>query len=160
MLTKKDEIILSLLKENCKMSTREMSDRTGVPITTIHNRMKKMEQDGIIRSYTTVLNQKKLGMTIQAFIQITVTYSTPAGKHVSQEDLAKRIYQMPEVEECYIMTGGTDILIKVSVKDVDELNNFVINKLRDTEGVQNTMTAIVLNDISYAVKKPPLAIIL
>lgn len=158
MLTKKDEIILSLLKENCKISTREMSDRTGIPITTIHNRIKKMEMDNIIRSYTTVLNQKKLGRTIQAFIQITVMYTTPSGKHVSQEDLAKRIYQMPEVEECYIMTGGTDILIKASVKDVDELNNFVINKLRDTEGVQNTMTAIVLNDISYAMKKPPLTI--
>lgn len=158
MLTKKDEIILGLLKENCKLSSREMSDRTGIPITTIHNRIKKMEQEGIIRGYTSVLNNKKLGKIIQAFIQINVTYTTPSGKHVSQEELAKKIYQMPEVEECYIMTGGTDILIKASVKDVDDLNNFVINRLRDVEGVQNTLTAIVLNDISYSTKKPGIAI--
>ena len=79
MLTKKDEIILSLLKENSKFSSREMSDKTGIPITTIHNRIKRLEEEGIIRQYTAVLDSKKLGKTIQAFIQITVTYTTPSG---------------------------------------------------------------------------------
>lgn len=158
MLTKKDEIILSMLKENCKLSSREISERTTMPITTVHNRIKRLEQEGIIRQYTALFNNKKLGKIIQAFIQISVSYITPSGKHVSQEELAKRLYQMHEVEECYIMTGGTDILVKVSVKDVEELNNFVINKLREIEGVQNTLTAIVLNDISYATKKPAMAI--
>lgn len=157
-MQKKDEIILSMLRENSKLSSREMSERIGIPITTIHNRIKKMEEEGIIKGYTTIVNNKKLGKTIQAFIQITVTYTTLSGKHVSQEDLAKKIYQMPEVEECFIMTGGTDILIKVSVRDVEDLNNFVINRLRDVEGVQNTLTSIVLNDISYSTKKPPLTV--
>ncbi len=154
MLTKKDEIILGFLKENCKISSREISEKTSIPITTIHNRIKKMEDEGIIRHYTAMLDNKKLGKSIQAFVQVNVMYVTPSGRHVSQEELAGKIYQMPEVDECYIMTGGTDILVKVSVKDVDELNVFVIDKLRDLEGVQNTTTSIVLNDISRSAKKP------
>lgn len=153
MLSEKDMIILGILKRNCKLTTREISEKTGMPITTVHNRIKKMEKDGIIRGYTTVVDNKKLGKSMKAFIQITVTYSTSAGERVSQEELAKKIYVLPEVEECYIMTGTTDILISVSVSDVDELNNFVINKLRNLEGVQNTLTAIVLSDASRLVSK-------
>ncbi len=153
MLKEKDKIILEILRNNCKLTTKEISEKTGMPITTVHNRIKRMEAGGIIKKYTAVVDNRKLGKIIKAFIQISVTYATPSGKHISQEELAKKIYLMPEVEECYIMTGSTDVLISVSVSDIDELNNFVINKLRDLEGVQNTLTAIVLNDISRAINK-------
>jgi len=55
---------------------------------------------------------------------------------------------MPEVDRCYIMTGGTDILVHLVVKDIDELNNFITRKLRNMEGVQSTLTSIVLSDVS------------
>ena len=154
MINEKDKKILDLLSRNCKSTTKEMSEKLGLPITTVHNRIKKMEENGIIKNYMAVIDHKKLGKILQAFIQISVTYSTSEGKHLSQEDLAKKIYQMPEVEECYIMTGTTDILISVRVSSVEELNNFLINKLRVMEGVQNTLTAIVLSDVSYISSKP------
>jgi len=153
MLAEKDEIILDLLRKDCKLTTREISEKIGLPITTIHNRVKKMESEKIITGYTASIDKRKIGKLMTAFIQISVTYTTPSGKRVSQEELAKLIYQMPEVEECFIMAGGTDILIRVSVGTVDDLNNFIINKLRELEGVNNTLTSIVLSDISRAVGK-------
>ena len=146
MLSKKDETILELLKKNAKFSSREISDKTGIPITTVHNRVKKMEKDGIIRSYSVVLDKKKLGKPVSAFVHVTVTYNKPDGTKISQEEVAAKISRFPEVEECSIVTGATDIIVKVSTKDVDDLHNFVINKLREIDGVQNTMTLIVLKD--------------
>lgn len=153
MISKKDEAILNILRENCKLSTREISNRTRIPITTVHNRIKRMEREGIIKNYVAVVDNRKLGKNIQAFIQVNVVYTTPTGKPVSQEELAKKIYMMPEVHACYIMAGSIDILLHAVVKDVDELNNFVITRLRNMEGVGNTMTSVILTDVTEKVRK-------
>ena len=78
---------------------------------------------------------------------LTVTYTLPDGKKLRQEDIAKTIKKLEEVEEVNIMTGITDILIKVRVKDIDQLNTFVIDKLRNIEGIDKTQTMLVLSEI-------------
>ncbi len=154
MLSKKDEVILEILKRDCKLSTREIGDRIKIPVTTVHNRIKKMEKDGIIRNYIAVPDNKKIGKAIHAVISITVNYSSNSGNQTFQEDLAKTLYQMPEVDQCYIMTGSRDIILHILVKDIEELNNFVIKKLRGVEGIENTETSIVLSDVSENASKP------
>ncbi len=148
MISEKDRKIIILLQENGKYTTREISEKTGMPITTVHNRIKKLEQDGIIKGYTVQLNKKKLGKGIQAFINITVTYALSDGTILDQEELARKILRMPEVDEAHVMTGTTDVLVKVSVADVEELNNFIIHKLRKLPGISDTVTGIVLKDAS------------
>lgn len=147
MPDEKDKKLLELLAKNCKLTTKELSRKTGMPITTVHNRIKKLEEDGIIKGYIALYDYKKLGKMIQAFVQINVSYTHPNGGKFSQEDLAKHIATLPSVEECFIMTGTSDILIRVSTKDVEELNDLVINRLRNMDGIQNTVTAIVLKEI-------------
>ena len=71
----------------------------------------------------------------------------PDGKKLRQEDIAKTIKRLEEVEEVNIMTGITDILIKVRVKDIDQLNTFVIDKLRNIEGIDKTQTMLVLSEV-------------
>lgn len=147
MLSQKDEIILSLLQKNSKYTSREISGKTGIPITTVHNRIKRMEKEGVIKTYTAVLDNKKLGKLVSAYVHITVTYTKPDGTKLSQEEIARNICKMPEVEECSIVTGTTDIIIKVNTNDVDALHEFVINRLREIDGVQSTITSIVLKNI-------------
>lgn len=144
MISEKDKKILEILKFNCKIPSWKMSEKTGIPITTIHNRIKKLEKDGIIKGYKAIVDNKKLGKNIQAY----VTFSVAAGPRFSEENVAKRVIKMPEVEECAVITGSSDILIKVSTKDVDELNDFVINNLRTIKGAKNTTTAIILKEIT------------
>ena len=59
-MTKKDHVILDLLKHDAKLSTREMSEKTGISMTTVHNRIKKLEREGVIRGYMAVIDKKKL----------------------------------------------------------------------------------------------------
>ncbi len=150
MINEKDRKIIELLRENGKYTARQISEKTGMPITTVHNRIKKLEKDSVIRGYTIKLDGKKLGRSLQAFIQISVNYSLPDGRKLDQEELARKILKMPEVDECCIMAGTTDILLKVSASDVEDLNTFVIHKLRSLDGIADTTTGIVLKDVSQS----------
>lgn len=142
-LDDKDIKVLELLKENSKLKTSQMSKRLRMPITTVHNRIKKLEKLGIIKHYTIVPDHKKLGKDILSYILATVMYVLPSGERIYQEEIAQKVKALG-AEEVHIVTGGTDIIIKVLAKDVTELNDFVIKKLRSIEGIDKTQTLIVL----------------
>ena len=74
MLDKKDLAILEILKHNSNLSTQNIAKKTNIPITTVHNRIKKLEKEGIIKEYSVVLDNKKIGKPIAAYILITVDY--------------------------------------------------------------------------------------
>jgi len=146
-MDEKDEKILKLLKENSKLTSQQISKKTLIPITTVHNRIKKLEKEGIIKRYTLELDNKKIGKNLAAFINITVDYTLLKQIKMSQYELAKKIKQHESVEEVAMVTGGTDIIIKVRAKDIEELNNFVTIQLRNIDGIEKTQTMVVLNEI-------------
>ena len=146
-LDEKDLRVLDELKENAKRTTSQISKRVNLPITTVHNRIKKLEKLGIIKRYTVELDYKKLDKPMTAYVMVQVIYMLPSGIKVMQEDVAKEIKGLPGVELVELLTGGTDILVKVRVKDVDELNDFIIRKLRKIEGVDKVQTSVVLSKI-------------
>ena len=146
-MDEKDEKILRLLRKNSKLTTQQISRKINIPITTIHNRIKKLEKDGIIEGYTLRINNKKIGKAIAAYINIVVDYKLLKEKKMSQHDLARKLKQNEFVEESVMVTGGTDIIIKVRVKNVDELDNFVTKYLRNIEGIEKTQTMVILHEI-------------
>ena len=145
-LDKKDTTIIAVLKENAKLSTQQIAKRTRIPITTVHNRIKKLEKQGIIKGYTVVLDNKKVGKPLAAFILVTVDYKRLKELKRSQYELAQQLLKHPAVESSAMITGAADIIIKLRVGNVDELNEFVTVYLRNVEGVEKTQTAIVLNE--------------
>jgi len=146
-MDKKDEAIIEVLKHNSNLSTQQISRKTNIPITTIHNRIKKLEKSGIIKEYTISLDNKKIGKAIAAYILITVDYKLLNEKKMSQNELAKKLKSNPNVEEASILTGATDIIIKVRVSNIDQLNEFVTKQLRNIGGVEKTQTAVILNEV-------------
>ncbi|TET05970.1 MAG: Lrp/AsnC family transcriptional regulator [Candidatus Thorarchaeota archaeon] len=143
----KDSKILALLKENSRMTTKEMSKELEMPQTTIHNRIKKLTKNGIIKRFTIEVDGKKIGKGLDAYILCTVSYRSTRGEKINQIEVAQTIKELPEVEEVSIVTGDNDMIVKVAVKDVDALNDFVIFSLRDIEGVERTVTSVVLSEI-------------
>lgn len=143
----KDERILNVLKENSKLSTQQISKRVSIPITTVHHRIKKLEKDGVIKKYTVVLDPKKIGKPISAYILVTVNYNLLKQIKRTQHDLTKKLKSHDNVEEASMVTGGTDIIIKIRVKDIDELDDFVTKYLRNIEGIEKTQTTVILNEI-------------
>lgn len=146
-LDEKDLRVLEEIKENAKRTTSQISKRINLPITTVHNRIKKLEKLRVIKRYTVELDYKKLDKPIAAYVMIQVRYMLPSGIKVLQEDVAKEIKALAGVESVELLTGGTDILAKVRVKDIDELNDFIIRKLRKIEGVDKTQTRVVLSTV-------------
>lgn len=144
-LDKKDFQIIGLLRENSNLTTHKISKKLNIPVTTVHNRIKKLEKTGVIKNYTVNLDHKKLGKPISGFLLVSVNYNLPNGKKIEQEQVAKKIKQIGAEEVCTV-TGGTDILVKVRVGDVEELNEFVVKKLRNIDGVDKTQTMVVLNN--------------
>ncbi len=145
-LDEKDLKILEILKQNAKLTTSQISKKTKIPITTVHNRIKGLEKDGVIKSYTVVLDHKLLGEEVLVYILVTVNYNVP-GKKVSQEVIANQIKKSQNVEEVNITTGEKDIIVKARFGSISQLNDFVTKTLRNIEGVDKTQTMVVLSDV-------------
>ncbi len=146
-LDKKDIAILAALRHNSRLSTQKISARTKIPITTVHNRIKKLEKEGVIRGYTVVVDNKRLGRALSAYILITVDYKLLKEMRLSQYELAAKLKSNPAVEEASMVTGLSDIVIKVRVSDIEELGEFVTNHLRNVNGVDRTQTAVILAEV-------------
>ncbi len=147
MLDKKDEKILDVLEKNAKLSTHQISKETGIPITTVHNRIKKLEDKGVIKGYTVRLDFEKVGKTLAAYVLLTANYTLLKQKGLSQQELAERIKKNPGVEEVAMITGRNDMILKIRVEDVSKLDEFITKKLRNMEGVSRTQTLVVLHEV-------------
>lgn len=143
----KDYKILALLEENARLTTGEIAKELDIPQTTVHNRIKKMKQNKVIKRFTIDLNRKMIGRGLVAYILCTVSYHTARGQKINQFEVGQLIKRLPEVEEVSIVTGDLDMIVKVSMRDVDELNDFVIYKLRTIEGIEKTVTSVVLTEV-------------
>ena len=147
MLNEKDQQILTVLKDNAKLTTSQISKLIRIPITTIHNRIKKLEKEGVIKNYTLNLDFEKLGKPLKAYILITINQHPLSQKKISQEEVGKKIKAIEDVESVDIVTGNTDILIQVRAISMKELNSFITHKLRNIEGVDKTQTMMVLEEL-------------
>jgi len=143
-LDEKDLAILTLLQKNCKMTAREIARKIDSPITTVFAKMRRMEQQEVIKEYRAILDSKKLNFGTTAFILASFSYrngETP----LSQRVIAEQIAKFPEVQDVHIISGDWDILIKIKEESVDAVGNFVIDKLRTVKGVEKTLTCMVFD---------------
>jgi DNA-binding Lrp family transcriptional regulator len=137
-----DVKILRIVQENCRLTARQISDRTGLPVTTVFAKIKRAERLGLVKGYNAILDATKLGASTTAFIFASFAYKNEE-KATSQRKVAKEIGDFPEVQEVHIISGEWDILIKVKVRDVDSVGKFVVDKLRLVRGVEKTLTCLV-----------------
>jgi Lrp/AsnC family leucine-responsive transcriptional regulator len=137
-----DISILRIIQGNCRLTSREISDRTGLPITTVFAKIKRMEKAGLIKGYRAVLNPTQLGASTTAFI--LASFSSKTGeKRISQREVAKELASFPEVQEVHIISGEWDIIMKVKAKDVESIGEYVVDKLRLVKGIAKTLTCLV-----------------
>src|SRR3989338_610799 len=141
----KDIAILELLQKDSSKSMKWIAKKLALPLTTVHNRIAKLERDGIISGYNARLDYKKLGYDVSAYVQLTVDYAT---RDFSQVDAAKKIRALHGVDSVCIVAGTTDIIVKVRAKDTDGLNDFLLNHLRKIEGIDKTTSIVVLKEFA------------
>ncbi len=143
-MDEKDRRILEILQKNCKLTTKELARMLNMPQTTVFVRIKKLEREGIIKSYRAILDAKKVGKPVTAFVLVSFSYRIPEEKKIlSQRQIAKKISLFPEVQEVHIIAGQWDMIVKVKAKSVEEVGKFVVERLRKIEGIEKTLTCIV-----------------
>lgn len=147
MIDEKDRQILEELKQNSKLTTGQLSKKLNIPITTVHNRIKRMEKNKIIKGYTLNINYKKLGINLSAYVLVSTKTESRLGKKINQEDVARNMKKINGIEEVDTVTGTTDLMAHILAKDVSEFNDLLVNKIKPVEGVDKTQSMLVLKRI-------------
>ena len=136
MIDGKDKLILAELKKNSRKSITDIGKKIKVPRVTVHDRINKMIDNGIIKSFTVIPDYYKLGLPCKVFIFV----SFRADADISQKELANRIAKLSGVFEVHIISGEYDLLLKVRGTSLDEIGKLVVEKIRQMKGVGKTLT--------------------
>lgn len=140
-LDRYDRQILQILQKHGRISNQELAEAIKLSPSPTLRRVKQLEEAGLIDGYVALLNAKKLGLTLMAFIGISMDKHTPERFNALESTLS----QYPEVLECHLITGqSADYLLKVIVKDMDAYQQFLLQKLTRIEGVTGVHTSFVM----------------
>jgi DNA-binding Lrp family transcriptional regulator len=147
-LDEKDLAILTLIQENSKLTAKQVARKTGVPLTTVFAKTKRMEELGVIKEYRAIVAPEKLSAGTAAFILASVSYRAKADDApVSQRAVAEEIAKFAEVQEVHIITGDWDLLVKLRAENVEAVGKFVVDKLRLIRGLEKTLTCMVFETV-------------
>jgi DNA-binding Lrp family transcriptional regulator len=140
-LDKKDKLILNLLQKDCRQSTRELSKKLKIPATTIHQRIKKLVERGIVKSFSAILDTAKIGLPTTAFIFIKWAPSFIREKAgLKFENIGDMLAKLPEVQEVYVVSGDWDVVLKLKGANEREIGIFVVNTLWNKPEIERTLT--------------------
>ena len=133
-----DKQIIDHLIENARIPILEIARNIGASGASVHQRVRKMEEAGIISGSYIKINQEKLGYTTQAFIGLFLDKATNHSEAVAM------LEEIPEVTSCYFTTGNWSLLIQLNCKDNNHLSNLLSDKIQNITGVLRTETYICL----------------
>jgi DNA-binding Lrp family transcriptional regulator len=145
MIAELDDIdirILDLLQHDARTTTKEMADKLGLTVTPVSVRIRKLEEAGYIKRYVAILDKDKIEKSLIAFTSIQL-------REHSQDALRsfeKAIAKMREVMECHRLTGRTDFLLKIAIRDMNEYNNFLMEKLAKLANIGSVQSHFVLSE--------------
>ncbi len=142
-LDEKDKAILRYIQSNAKATVREIATNVHLSTTPVHERIKRMEDEGVILQYATLLNHSRINKGLMAicYISLKEHNKKSGGKFI------KTIQEMPEVIEFYIISGAFDFMLKVVAENMDDYYNFHVNKLGQVENIAQVQSTFIMGVI-------------
>ena len=144
-LDKSDKIILSQLQTRATMPIAELAEKAGLSASSCHRRVKLLEEAGVITGYAARLDGRALGFANDFFIEVSLTAQTEE----AFEKFEKAVQRVPEILECYLMSGQFDYLLRVAAADANDYERIHRTKLARLPGLQRLQSSLALR----AVKK-------
>mgnify|MGYP003501913690 FL=1 len=135
-----DRKILKFLVKNARMPYLEIARECGISGAAIHQRIKKLEDMGVIQGSRLVVAPKSLGFDVCAFISIRVSDIT------RQQDTVEQLSKIPEIVECHYITGSYNLMVKLYCIDNEHLMRTIFDKILHVQGVSSTQTYMSLNE--------------
>ena len=145
-----DRRILSHIQNQGKLSNVQLASLVGLSPSPCLARVRSLEKENIILQYVALVDPEALGLNVSVFIQVTLE------RQVEQalQAFESRMRAYPEVMECYLMTGDADYLLRVVVRDMAELQEFIVQKLSTIAGVANIRSSFSLKQVKYKTALP------
>src|SRR5215471_19869275 len=142
-LDQKDISILRLLEYNARTTVKEISDKIHLSTTPVHERIKRMEEAGVIKQYATLVDHSKVkkGLMVICYVSLKQHNKTAGAKFI------KMIQELNEVIECYNISGEFDFMLKIVVENMDAYYDFHVNKLSEAENIGHVQSIFVMGII-------------
>jgi Lrp/AsnC family transcriptional regulator, leucine-responsive regulatory protein len=139
----KDRAILQLLQDNAKLTVREIAHLVHLSPTPVHERIKRMEDSGIIRQYAALVDHSKVkkGLMVICYVSLKEHNKRSGSKFI------KTMNELGEVIECYNISGEFDFMLKVVVENMDAYYDFHVNKLSQLENIGQVQSTFVMSII-------------
>lgn len=144
-LDKVDLQILRILQNNSRLTTKELSSQVSLSSTPVFERLKRLENNGYIKKYVAILDSQKLNQGFVVFCNIRM-------KQLSREiaqSFTKTIRDIPEVTECYNISGSFDYLLKIHAPNMKYYQDFVLNVLGTIENLGSLESTFVMEEIKH-----------
>lgn len=146
-LMEKDDKILRVLERKSNLSNREFSRFVGIPASTLHRRIKRMEKEGTIKGYKAIIDYEKTSRAIGVVVLISIAEVILERGHVPKADIVARLKKFDEIEEIdEVQAANFDLVLKARLANLRELSEFV-EQLRFIEGIEEISTAIITDEI-------------
>ncbi|MFD1064285.1 Lrp/AsnC family transcriptional regulator [Winogradskyella litorisediminis] len=144
-LDETDKRLLKLLQTDCKQTTKALSHNLGLSVTAVYERVKKLENQGVINSYVALLDKHKIDKDFVAFCHVKLTQHTQ--EYVVQFE--REVAKLAEVLECYHISGDYDYLLKVLVEDMEAFRDFMVKKLTTISHIGSTHSMFMINEVKH-----------
>ncbi|MFD2936600.1 Lrp/AsnC family transcriptional regulator [Spirosoma flavum] len=150
ILDKTDRSILNLLQQNARLTIQEIGQQINLSKTPVHERIKRLEREGVIDRYVTILNKKKLGNLLMIYCQVTLDRQT----RDAFADFEAAVRELPDVLECNRVSGNFDYLLKIVSRDMETYNYFYQEQLSIIPGTLHISSFFVMADIKNSTVIP------
>lgn len=149
-LDKTDLKILKILQENSKITNLDLSKKIGLSPAPTLERVKKLETSGYIQSYHAKVDAPSLGLNVKTFVLVSLAWN----KENALQKFMDKIHKIPEVVECFIITGEADILMKVITKNIPTYEHILFKTLSQIEEIERMKTLMTLSTVKESMILP------
>ncbi|MFC1696052.1 Lrp/AsnC family transcriptional regulator [Pseudomonadota bacterium] len=149
-LDRVDKEIIRLLQQDAELSAAAVGEQIGLSQSPCWRRIQRLKDEGFIKGQVMNFDRKKLGFDVMVFAQVKLT----AHGRSKVPEFAETIRQFPEVQECHLVLGNIDFLLRIVVRDIEEYERFFFKKLSHLPEIQEVHSNIVLSEIKYTTQLP------
>ena len=142
-MDKIDLKIVRMLQENSKITNLDLSKKIGLSPASTLERVKKLEQSGIIQSYHAKVDSSAIGLNVKTFVLVSLAWQKPN----ALDNFITKVKNVPEITECYIITGDADFLLKIVCKDIPSYEKLLFKTLSQIEEIERLKTLMTLSKV-------------
>ncbi len=145
-----DKKILQKLQKNSKITNKELSNGLSLSVTAVFERIKRLERNGVISGYVALVKPDKVEKAFMVLTQIKLVQHTKSNVVKFEAEVVK----LPEVLECYHVSGEYDYILKVLVKDMEAYREFMLTKLTNLEHIGSTQSTFIISSVKSTTALP------